>query len=284
MGREAKLVPADITWRRAVLESELASTTRLVAVALSTYMSEAGTSAFPGATLLSQDTGLSERAVREHLAKLCDSGWLHLVERGGQRGRRKCANSYAAVIPSTHVPRKERHPSPSVTHDARSPVVPTTRTPADDDTAPLQEDHPISPRDLPNNSPSTPARRRTPRDDLFDALGGVFGEPKTRTTRGFYAKIAGELLEAGATAEDIAARGAALKAKDWHDCTPRALAKHWHALGEAVPSLDFDATPSGLWVCGVGNPHCDHGLVCDPHDPPGTPTTRCECQRARSAT
>lgn len=65
---------------------------------------------------------------------------------------------------------------------------------------------------------------------VFGALEDVFGEAQTRTTKSFYGKTARELVEAGATPEQVRERGAVLMAKRWPDSGPGALAKHWHKL------------------------------------------------------
>ena len=96
---ETKILPL-LTWRQAVAKSSLPPTSRLVALTLSLYMNEMGGSAFPGAALLAENTGLSVKAVRGHLRGLVDAGWLVLVERGGLKGERKKANAYQAVIPN----------------------------------------------------------------------------------------------------------------------------------------------------------------------------------------
>src|SRR4051812_29224564 len=89
-------IKALFTWRSAICESDLPATTRHVALALSLYMSERGDSAHPGATRLARDTGLSERCVRSQLAKLAETGWLILRERGGEKGDKRRANVYEA--------------------------------------------------------------------------------------------------------------------------------------------------------------------------------------------
>jgi hypothetical protein len=47
-------------------------------------------------------------------------------------------------------------------------------------------------------------RARTPRDDLWDTLAEHFGEPRTKTERSQFGKVLSELLEAGATQEEVA--------------------------------------------------------------------------------
>lgn len=116
-----KILPL-LTWRSAICDSDLPSTTRHVALTLSLWMNERGASAFPSVGKLATSSGLSERAVRSHLHALVDAGWLELVSRprnGEHRG-----NEYAAATPA---PRTTDRPAPL--H-----VVPPT--PASDDTNP----------------------------------------------------------------------------------------------------------------------------------------------------
>lgn len=47
------------------------------------------------------------------------------------------------------------------------------------------------------------ARPRTPKDDVWDELASHFGEPRTRTERSQFGKVVVELMEAGATAEEV---------------------------------------------------------------------------------
>ncbi|MBK9181452.1 MAG: helix-turn-helix domain-containing protein [Acidimicrobiales bacterium] len=71
------------TWRSAVVESDLASTTRHVALTLSLHMSERGDSCWPSVRTLARETGLDERTVRGHLHVLLEGGWLERVARNG---------------------------------------------------------------------------------------------------------------------------------------------------------------------------------------------------------
>lgn len=92
-----RLLPL-FSWRSAICQSDLPSTTRHVALTLSLYMSERGDSAYPGAERLASDTGLTVRCVRQHLKTLEDRGWLVCRVRGGGAGK---ATEYAATIPET---------------------------------------------------------------------------------------------------------------------------------------------------------------------------------------
>lgn len=131
MGHDTRLKPL-YSWRSAILDSELAPMARFVALALSTYMSERGDSAFPGAVRLARDTGLSERAVRRYLGVLVRAGWLDLVAAGGRRGEKRRANEYRALIPDPPLPLHniQGYPCTTVTREPESPVTLTTATPA----------------------------------------------------------------------------------------------------------------------------------------------------------
>ena len=115
------------SWRSAIADSDLPPTTRHVALALSLYMSERGDSAFPGAGRLTRDTGLSERAIRDHLGRLERAGWLLCIERGGRKGETKRANAYIANVPD---PELFPNPCTTITGEPGSPVTLTARTPA----------------------------------------------------------------------------------------------------------------------------------------------------------
>lgn len=46
-------------------------------------------------------------------------------------------------------------------------------------------------------------RARTPKDDVWDALARYFGEPRTKTERSQFGRVAAELLEAGANEAEV---------------------------------------------------------------------------------
>ncbi len=126
---DTRILPL-LTWRRAIAESDLPSTRKLVALALSLWMNERGASAYPGADTLAKDTSLSVRAVRDHLQGLVDDGWLELVEKGGLKGARRHANVYAATIAPTPLP---LNGGTSFTHAGKLPVTQTAPMGESDD-------------------------------------------------------------------------------------------------------------------------------------------------------
>lgn len=100
----------------------------------------------------------------------------------------------------------------------------------------------------PKGSSTKTGHTKAERDPIFTALSDVFGKPETRTTQSFYGKAVTELLDAGATPDEVRARGNRLQAKGWPDCTPAALLKHWTSLGatngQRRGRVNFDALES----------------------------------------
>lgn len=137
-----------LSWRSAIAESPLKSSSKLVAYALSLHMKEKGNSAHPGPACLARETGLSLRTVKEHLGVLESEGWLVCVERGGMVGSKRRANEYQAAIPAV-----------SRTRAADSPVQETSFTRAGNRAAPVQQLHTNSERELRNNSRGRDADR-----------------------------------------------------------------------------------------------------------------------------
>lgn len=137
------------SWRSAILDSSLSPTTKLVALALATYMSDRGDSAHPGPARLAKDTSLHLSTVKERLVELERAGWLRCTMRGGRKGERRCANEYAACLPE-----------PVATGDP-SPTAPGAQDdPSPSPSAPVAHGDP--------NSPETSPRRTSTRDQPFE--------------------------------------------------------------------------------------------------------------------
>lgn len=64
------------TWRRAVLKSDLAPTTKHILLTLSCYVSDMGTGVYPSTRRLAEDTSLSERSVITHIDLAKKAGWI----------------------------------------------------------------------------------------------------------------------------------------------------------------------------------------------------------------
>ncbi|WP_286694057.1 DnaT-like ssDNA-binding domain-containing protein [Spongiibacter sp. UBA1325] len=86
------------TWRSAILDSDLASTTKLVLLVISTYMDDHGGGAFPSTLTISEKAGLSERAVCTHIEKAREAGFI-TSHKEKKRGRDWARNSYRIAFP-----------------------------------------------------------------------------------------------------------------------------------------------------------------------------------------
>lgn len=86
------------TWRHAIIKSDLPATTRHVLLTISCFMNELGDGCYPTQKQLCDATGLSERAVRDHLQIAEDRGWIKRKEHGF-RGQRWRNHEYQAVWP-----------------------------------------------------------------------------------------------------------------------------------------------------------------------------------------
>lgn len=81
------------TWRHAILESDLKSTTRHVLLTIGCHMNDVGEGCYPTTKQLHLETGLSERAVCEHINLAIDAGWLIRFQHG-YRGQKWKRNEY----------------------------------------------------------------------------------------------------------------------------------------------------------------------------------------------
>jgi hypothetical protein len=144
-GLMAGLAPL-FTWRSALAESDLPSTTKHVAVALSLYMNERGGSAHPGATRLAKDTSLHKTTVLRSLGQLEEDGWLVCKVRGSARaGGARRASEYVARIPGEPDADGDRSHSPTGPSDNGDRSLSVQR--------PVAQDDPISSGNSSGNSP-----------------------------------------------------------------------------------------------------------------------------------
>lgn len=86
------------TWRHAIIKSDLPATTRHVLLTISCFMNELGDGCYPTQVQLAEATGLSERAVREHLDHAEKAGWIKRTEHGF-RGQKWRNHEYQACWP-----------------------------------------------------------------------------------------------------------------------------------------------------------------------------------------
>lgn len=87
------------SWRQAILRSEMQATTRHVLLTIACYMNDMGEGAYPSVEQLVSATGLSKRAVIEHIKRAADAGFLS-VSQHGYRGQRWKRNEYKALWPA----------------------------------------------------------------------------------------------------------------------------------------------------------------------------------------
>ena len=88
-------------WERALRADTTVTGSRLlVLLTLGTYMGNDGTRAHPGQRQLAEQTGLSERTVRGHLASAVADGWIVERYRGHRTGDgRGLASVFDAAVP-----------------------------------------------------------------------------------------------------------------------------------------------------------------------------------------
>ena len=113
------------TWRSVVASKHGPGnpTTRHVLLTLGLYMSEKGDSCFPATRTLADCTGLSQRAVVEHLKTAAAAGWIGKKERQMRGGKGWRRMEYFAIIPSAaEAGYRGEPPSPPHGDDRRSPA------------------------------------------------------------------------------------------------------------------------------------------------------------------
>lgn len=152
------------SWRASIMESDLSAPTKLVALALATYMSDRGDQCHPGPTRLARDTSLHVSTVKERLKELERAGWLTCVRRGGIKGQTRFANEYVATVPD--MPLFLHNPSPTAPG--------ATGNPSPLAQIPVAHGDPTSPMTSPiergaHSAPTTTRGTRVP--DPFDVTG-----------------------------------------------------------------------------------------------------------------
>lgn len=87
-------------WRQAIQKANIESTTKLVLFNLSCWMNEQGQGCYPSTARQAQETGLSERAVCEHLQKAVAAGFL-IKRLHGYSGKGWARHDYVACYPNS---------------------------------------------------------------------------------------------------------------------------------------------------------------------------------------
>lgn len=158
-----------MSWRQAILKSDLPATTRHVLLTLGCHMNDAGESCYPSIALLVEETGLSNRSVVTHLGIAEDRGWISR-EKHGYAGRRWARNEYRIEWPGNgdEVVQEVHHLNQRGSEPNDNEVV--------------QEVHTNSPVNSPVlitnviNPPRTSLKSETPKQTniAFDAEQGIF--------------------------------------------------------------------------------------------------------------
>lgn len=104
------------SWRQAVQKSGLPSTTKLILLNLSVYMNDAGDCCYPSIRQQAEDTGLSARAVCEHLGRAVEAGFLE-KSKHGFGGQSWARNEYQAALPEGVSLGKGVNPASTPSHE-----------------------------------------------------------------------------------------------------------------------------------------------------------------------
>lgn len=94
------------SWRHAILQSELPSTTRHVLLTISCFMNDVGTGCYPTTKQIADASGLSERSVCTHIEIASSAGWL-AISKHGFSGQKWKNHEYRALWPQRDLPQPE---------------------------------------------------------------------------------------------------------------------------------------------------------------------------------
>jgi hypothetical protein len=89
-----------VRWRGLIIESELPSPAKLVALVLSTHMDRDGGSCFPSLTTIAQESGLGRSTVCRALDQIEGAGLIERVRGGTVRGGSPRLTRYRATSPT----------------------------------------------------------------------------------------------------------------------------------------------------------------------------------------
>ena len=90
------------SWRHAIQEAGLPSTTKFVLLNLSIYMNDRGEGCFPSIEKQMNDTGLSNKTICKHIDIACEAGFL-CKNKHGYGGQKWARNEYRALMPLVKV-------------------------------------------------------------------------------------------------------------------------------------------------------------------------------------
>lgn len=195
-----------------VWESDLPSEQKYTLLALADYANDDGENVYPSVGTLARKTSLSPRTVQRHLRALEADGLIeaHAEARQHRPTTYRIRGDRLSPLPA----RGDMHVVPGV----------TSTTPRGDTVSPESSvEPPVEPSVRPK-----PLRVRA-RDEIWDALVQLYGEPQDPRLRGSMNLACKELKAQHATPETMRDRYelAPLADLGWAVVTPLALAKHW---------------------------------------------------------
>ena len=182
-------------------------TRKLVLVALADLLNKDTLKCCPKIETLMVDCDLGDRAVRQALKDLCD---MKLISRVRRRRSDGTLSNYNYVFPQVHVA------APPAAPNAGSPAAPRAGHEPEVDLEPIL---------------LAAAPRERPRNEIWDTLTHMFGEPATPSATRARGKVCAELKAARASPDEILQRGRNWPSHfDGATLTEHALVKHWHTL------------------------------------------------------
>lgn len=182
---------------------------RLVLLILADKAEDDGDNARPSVPTIAKQACLSERQVQRCLRNLEAAGAIKKTGRYRYPGQRNGVNVYQVIMPKGDI-----LSSNGDSHDNQR-VTPMSPNPS---LEPVQE--------------QVLAAAPRKRNDVWDALTYVFGEPTVPTAIRLRGQVCRDLTNAGATRDQVVARASAWPAHfDQATLTDTALRKHWDTLG-----------------------------------------------------
>lgn len=190
---------------------------RLVLIALCNHAGAEDDECWPAQRTIAREAGVSPGSIPPQIRKLVELGEIEVVSAGGPRQSAR----YRIV----------RTQRPAGEHGERPRGERSARPRAERERAAKAEQNHQEPSGNHHSADEPPrSRKRTPRDDLFDALVRAFGPASTPSRAAFYGKTVNELLAAGATPAQIQAARVEMSRRGWDKPSPEAMLKHWDAL------------------------------------------------------
>lgn len=165
-------------WTSAIADSDLAATSRHVALTFALHLNRRDRSAYPGAAKLAEETGLHLSTVKRALADLEARGWLVCEQRGGSiKGGKRLATVWACAIPEDPTGRTEDPVHPATGGPGRADRYSCARGPVAQDDPNYPENYPRTPPGDDDLRPPAPEALTAAVDDDLDVPPAQRGTP-----------------------------------------------------------------------------------------------------------